>query len=376
MELDTLYFEKIVSPRDASSACHKDVYKCKTSSLILSSTFRNQEKDLAVLSVFGADGARDHAAIWEYKTELSPFQAVFDQEDREIDIVVTNLDKEGELIFYLMWDLDKRSFNEVNCIPPGKSVRVRYNRNTKTSLKLSSHKDMTVAQNAALAGSNIHLSQGSRLTYLLIPTLRSTDLYGMGAENLKWKCSDTVVVEDDSHLDCVDGQEVFDVMDDDWRDSGTDSFDCVSDHADSVYAADSASKKKIIDNANVASVVRGNRRYEKENTKQMKVIPCTEWKIETHISMCINTNVVFLNIPAESYLEERQETQETQRIFKEESCVCCLTSKPTALFIPCGHACVCYQCYNLWGNTPQRNRCPVCRQRVRAIDPLPPNINK
>ena len=55
--------------------------------------------------------------------------------------------------------------------------------------------------------------------------------------------------------------------------------------------------------------------------------------------------------------EERNKQINTDKFFKLDECVICLTNLPNILFCNCGHLCLCVEC----DKTKSLNVCPVCK---------------
>mmetsp|Transcript_4755 Transcript_4755/g.5773 ORF Transcript_4755/g.5773 Transcript_4755/m.5773 type:complete len:362 (-) Transcript_4755:18-1103(-) len=53
----------------------------------------------------------------------------------------------------------------------------------------------------------------------------------------------------------------------------------------------------------------------------------------------------------------------------EKACVICLDATPDYRFKPCGHACICFGCYD---EQPfyQKSNCPLCRMKIEKASPL------
>ena len=57
------------------------------------------------------------------------------------------------------------------------------------------------------------------------------------------------------------------------------------------------------------------------------------------------------------HLENRKERINTEKAFKSNECVICLTNSPNVLFCNCGHLCLCIEC----DETKGFDFCPVCK---------------
>ena len=55
--------------------------------------------------------------------------------------------------------------------------------------------------------------------------------------------------------------------------------------------------------------------------------------------------------------EERNKQINTDKSFKSNECVICLTNPPSVLFCNCGHVCICEEC----DREKSLNTCPVCK---------------
>ena len=60
---------------------------------------------------------------------------------------------------------------------------------------------------------------------------------------------------------------------------------------------------------------------------------------------------------SEEYSEEEEETNNTDKSFKSDECVTCLTNPPNILFCNCGHIPICVEC----DKVKSLNTCPVCK---------------
>ena len=66
--------------------------------------------------------------------------------------------------------------------------------------------------------------------------------------------------------------------------------------------------------------------------------------------------------------EEEEEEEEEKRViiintdksFKSDGCVICLTNQPNVLFCNCGHKAICEEC----GRTKSLNACPICKTKI------------
>lgn len=68
---------------------------------------------------------------------------------------------------------------------------------------------------------------------------------------------------------------------------------------------------------------------------------------------CININRCSIcDVPAKNI----------QKLFLENDCVICLDKKPDTISLPCGHACMCYEC--ALKISEKKFKCPMCNQRV------------
>ena len=67
-------------------------------------------------------------------------------------------------------------------------------------------------------------------------------------------------------------------------------------------------------------------------------------------------------------LFNNKKTINTEKIFKEDECVICLTNPPNILFCNCGHLCVCVECSKTGESL---EKCPICKTEnttLRIID--------
>ncbi|XP_053546301.1 mitochondrial ubiquitin ligase activator of NFKB 1 [Bombina bombina] len=51
----------------------------------------------------------------------------------------------------------------------------------------------------------------------------------------------------------------------------------------------------------------------------------------------------------------------------QNTCVICLNSEKACIFLECGHACSCYECYQA---LPEPKKCPICRNNISRMVPL------
>ena len=54
--------------------------------------------------------------------------------------------------------------------------------------------------------------------------------------------------------------------------------------------------------------------------------------------------------------------------FMAETCIICYSEAPEALFVRCGHICMCFECYESFQSDQggrHKGQCPVCRSVVR-----------
>ena len=53
--------------------------------------------------------------------------------------------------------------------------------------------------------------------------------------------------------------------------------------------------------------------------------------------------------------------------FKSNECIICLSNPPNVLFCHCGHICVCNECENISETESGNVKCPLCRQVNRIM---------
>lgn len=64
----------------------------------------------------------------------------------------------------------------------------------------------------------------------------------------------------------------------------------------------------------------------------------------------------------------------TTKIFIEDKCSICLENTPDTVFLPCGHACCCYQCAKKI--IVETKRCPICNMPCAIAKKLFPSVKK
>ena len=80
---------------------------------------------------------------------------------------------------------------------------------------------------------------------------------------------------------------------------------------------------------------------------------------------------IIISVRAEYYIEDEEEEEEreeereeeqvinTEKTFKSDKCVICLTNLPNILFCNCGHMCLCAEC----DKVKSLAICPVCKTK-------------
>ena len=61
------------------------------------------------------------------------------------------------------------------------------------------------------------------------------------------------------------------------------------------------------------------------------------------------------------------EQKEENKKEKKHLCIICLTNNQEIILSPCGHKCICENCYYKLKNKKQISECPVCRQQIESI---------
>jgi len=51
-------------------------------------------------------------------------------------------------------------------------------------------------------------------------------------------------------------------------------------------------------------------------------------------------------------------------VYSAEECVICLEDKPNTVFGPCGHMCMCENCYKQMLSRAAKKDCPLCRRKI------------
>ena len=51
------------------------------------------------------------------------------------------------------------------------------------------------------------------------------------------------------------------------------------------------------------------------------------------------------------------------KIYAETNCVICLDEEPVKVFVPCGHRCLCSDCYDQY-KAQKKNTCVLCRRKI------------
>ncbi|NXY82710.1 MUL1 ligase, partial [Alcedo cyanopectus] len=110
------------------------------------------------------------------------------------------------------------------------------------------------------------------------------------------------------------------------------------------------------------------------------------WKILTLLTGCATCTVLFFVLWRRyRHHRERRRLRQMQEEFRQaqerlllqakaeggetlkNSCVICLNTPKSCVFLECGHVCSCHQCYQA---LPEPKRCPICRQNISRVVPM------
>ena len=93
------------------------------------------------------------------------------------------------------------------------------------------------------------------------------------------------------------------------------------------------------------------------------IVYYTTTPIKIDIKFCFEYSVHYINslFRPRRREEYREKTINTDKTFKSDECVICLTNPPNVLFRNCGHQCICINC----NKKKSLVKCPVCKAETR-----------
>ena len=394
MSLNYNFFTKILSKNDK---VNYTAYKLNSPGMVLFSLI--DDKPLACLQFLTQD-SNTNTIITERPnkstSELMKFQGMINKDNKEFELVITNLSDSGYINFNIIKSnkdatkVNTQGLNYINELRPRESYSVKCDKSTKKAMILSAdvndNDDKTMLK---VAENNKNTDSGTYL-YLTVTPQNNNKKLCESYSKTTWKCPNVLIINSTlpksrsrlSFYPSINNnilvsntsyiEESYDMKE-------SCDIDLYVPKKKKTLRKKKTLKPQMMDNidniisTSFVSTIKHGKEIKEHGVKTNVEYNYEKTSIKCIIGLSVSDKLVFIEQSIDelkdeadrmikSYINNKYKTFLETSVYNSNECCICLEEKPDVVFYQCGHKCIHESCSKLL-----LRKCPLCRTSISAL---------